>query len=320
MLASTIVLMTLAAATPISAAPMAISTVVEIPGVVTMTVGLVGPSELPNLPLPTGLANNIPPAGQRFDSNPHLAHDMFSPVHIPILRSLRSDDLERRQIRINDYDATENMTLPSLLNPTMTKRNEKADEAERARLHNHEDDTAETSDPAPHGPNVASPVNIISSVLEALGEVRTNASALFHTALADVFHPQASSQHADGDGEGSEGSDNTDSTDTADNVDPGDNAPTRRDLKPTYFFSRFFSFGRSHIAQRHSMVLDTDAILPPPPVTTDTTAAPQPTPAYENMGLINIDSNHPPTLPEVPQNLTTTNDATQAPANVTSTV
>jgi len=303
MIASSLVaLLSLSIIIPTSAAPLATSTVIRIPDVVTMTVGFIAPTEMPNPDV-----SDLTETGNRL------------PIRLP--SQFDHSNLLARQIRIDNYDATGNMSWPALGDSKLLKRNKKSEAEDRNRVQALEADAA-TPSASPQSFALASPMKASTSAMQALGETRTNASNVFHSVLGTVF--SGSSNASDSSSTThytyTKGENDTPmpagpgyTTDTM-NV-PSPKAPARRDVGHEAI-TRVEELGLPH-GKRHTMMLDTNALLPEPP-STDTSALPGPTPAWENMGLINLDSNRSPPPLDVPQNITgaATNVTDAAPADI----
>lgn len=310
----TLIVLSCSALLSVSAAPIATSTVLHFPGMSPMVVGLVGPSEVPNMLTPSAVPN------------------MLKHSAVPDFADLLSV-LEPRQIRINDYEIPTNSSLPSLRRAKLIGRNEKAEAEERARLQAAQATQAVQPSASPQGLAPTSPEQAASSSIQELGESRLEASDVFHKTLGVVFS----------------GFNNTDSQNASSTtlhetytksaqdkplpVGPGYTTDTM-DAVPANTGSGQKSTSVQKSARRglpallknfalletfdkpHTMDIDLNALLPEEASTSGPQAAWQ-----KNTGLINLDSNHPPPPPVTSANLTTTAanlaDA-QTPANITS--
>ncbi|KZT10762.1 uncharacterized protein LAESUDRAFT_348797 [Laetiporus sulphureus 93-53] len=264
------------------------------------TLGVTGLTEIPNPPL----MNKTTPPHATPSSHEHFEDFRFL-------------DILRRQIRVNNFDATQNASWSSLMNGAdILKRNEKTDEEQRARLQALQADPPQPTTP-PSGPGLSSFMKAPGSGMQDLGQVRTNGSYAIHSVLADVFSPdgiQQSTATSTASVAKSTFSKNADwtpppkgpgyTTDTMDVAPPSQ--PARRDDVQT---------GQMGPRKRHSMVLDTDALLPDSS-NTDATSEATSTPAWQDMGFINIDSNRPPVVS--PNITNVTSEVSDAPGNVTS--
>ncbi|KAH9948693.1 hypothetical protein B0H21DRAFT_707620 [Amylocystis lapponica] len=266
-----------ASVTPIFSVPIGISTPVRIPGLMTVTAGFVGPSEIPS---PNMGAVSPPPR--------NFKHNMFG-------------ELERRQFRIADHNIGTNMStaqdsangLEDVSGP-LRKRNAKENkETGRSRKSGKKTHTVDPPPPSPL-PSSNSPAapasqdpkltKVVSSALSTLGKLRQNASTVVHEVLADVFSAQDSTEG---------------SADDSSLPDPTEDTKTRREVLPDTYF-------RTPLFARHSLMFDTDTLLPPPP---DSSAMQQDA-AWKKTGLVNLDSNRSPApIPAVPQKLNTTEAA-----------
>ncbi|PCH36128.1 hypothetical protein WOLCODRAFT_156852 [Wolfiporia cocos MD-104 SS10] len=301
MLPSIFVLAAIAiSALPSFAAPLATSQVVRLPELATFTMGLVTPSEIPNPMRSSG------PGGKNFGSTGPL-DNMFE--------SFGSSPHLRRQLRFYNHDIGGNMTDDSLVG-SLVKRNRKG-EAEDARLATM---VAAAPTPAPRpapGQLNASPVRFTGSAVDLVGASRENTSYAVHDALNAVLNPSAAAQSAAS--AVPAGTASADVTHETVNPDAGKKVPAgvgyvtdTMDTPHPKSSRRDFGVEGTMHARRHDLTLDTDALLPERP---DPNVV-GPKPAYENVGLIDLDSNQSPKLAP---NFTLPANFTQASSNLTQT-
>ncbi|KAL6305190.1 hypothetical protein BKA93DRAFT_825232 [Sparassis latifolia] len=330
-----ITILPFALAVSIAAVPLTMSTPVTITGIMTATMGLIGPSEVPN----PGPMKPLVPFPRRSDSLQRRQirianHDIgpnvtqqnpVSALEDPSLLSKReplemvdhpatvekqvadsapdadsaSGVLGRRQIRVSNQDIGPNVTqqnpVSALKDPSLLSKRSltgMVTPEEAARRGPESGDSAPSSGSAPQNPGISSGTKAVSSSLQTLGAARTNSSAVSHSVLGEVF------------GSDAEGT-------SSPNVLHNAVTNLRRDGKPAHPRVGLVVV-HNQPGKRHTFVLDTDALLPPPPDPTSSLSV-QPTPiqAYQNVGLIDIDSNRPPpVIPDVsalPKNFTMVN-------------
>ncbi|OCH87046.1 hypothetical protein OBBRIDRAFT_796581 [Obba rivulosa] len=304
----------------ILSAPLAATTVVNLPMLPSMTLGIVLPTEIPNNALPAPVVNALPPdvaaalptnvasivasspLGNLVDKTPSIDALPSNPLtnaapsrgrtganHIipaQLTRLPRSGRLEPRMFREADYGTSPNVTIALDSIPTSTddadtsavarrglatrahsgsteQRIQMAEYGTTTDLQSTEPDQTPSSKPnwyelKPPAMDVHNPNAALSSLAGTAGTGRYAAGGATHSILGKVF---GTASTADADAAGVEGA--TGATDPSD-------APT--------------------VTKRHSLVLDTDPILPQIP---DANA--KKLPAYKaNMGLVNLDSNSPP--------------------------
>ena len=307
-----IVCLSLAAALPISAAPapMATSTVIPIPDIVTMTVGLVAPTEIPDpAPAPTGASS----AHQLTNLDSKLPGLSGAAAHVPgadnIAGPAALGGLLRRQIRINNYDATNNSMTQPLLGAAphlLARRNKKAEAIQAARQKTAQA-AAQPPSPAAGGPlGAASPMEAVAGGIQGLGATRLEGSDAFHEALGEVFNPAAALQSTDPTTSSSASAPKPTSTKAATPlpIGPGyttDTMDTTPEKAPTKAQAK---------AKRHSFMMDLNALLPEP---TPESAKASPVQAWQNGALFELDSNRRP-APDVFRK-----NVTDAATNVTHT-
>ena len=307
---SVIVCLSLAAALPISAAPapLATSTVIRIPDLVTLTAGFVAPTEIPNLtPAPTGASSAAHRLSNMDSTVPGLSG---AAAHIPGADSLAMGGLPilRRQIRINNYDATNNSMTEPLLGAAphlLARGNKKANAIEAARQKNAVAAAAvPTSAPAAGGPlGAAAPMKAVAGGIQGLGATRLEGSDMFHEALGEVFNPDAALQSA--------------ASTSASAPKPTDvKAATPLPVGPGYTTDTMDTTPEKALTKaqaktkRHSFMMDFNSLLPEPETES---AKASPVQAWQNGALFELDSNRKPDPKLLTQNIT------MAASNVTDT-
>lgn len=293
---SVIVCISLAAALPVLAAPapLATSRVVRLPDIVTMTLGAVLPTEIPNLP-----ASDMASA-QRLPSMGNVPGLTDATAHIPGTANMAApvdfSSLFRRQIRINNYDATNNsMTAPLFRGmPALFARNRKSDAMAAA-----SEQAAAAAAPPPSPPpasGAAVPMQAVAGGIQGLGAARMQGSDAFHEALGGVFNPAAALQNPDPSATTSSSAPMPTlkktaaplpvgpgyTTDTMDTTLPGE-APKKPKVK------------------RHTFMMDLNALLPEP---TPESAMAKPAQAWQDDALFEFDSNRKPDPKLLSQNVT----------------
>ncbi|EPT04551.1 hypothetical protein FOMPIDRAFT_1013919 [Fomitopsis schrenkii] len=305
---SVIVFLSLLAILPVSAAPapLVTSTVIELPGIVTLTVGAILPTEIPN-PVPT--PTNTSSARRHANMNSKAPGLFDATEHVPGAENVDAlfdaPSLLRRQIRINNYDATNNSMTEPLLGGAphlLARGNKKAEAIEAARQK-----AAEAAAPPPSPPaaggllGAVTPMKAITGGIQGLGTTRMQSSKVFHDALGEVFNPGAALQSPDSSATSSASAPKPTYTKAATPlpVGPGyttDTMDTTPEKAPTKTKVR-----------RHSFMLDLNALLPEP---SPESATPSPVQAWQNGALFELDSNRRPNRKVLSQNVT--NAATNA--------
>ncbi|KAH9935717.1 uncharacterized protein B0H18DRAFT_951180 [Fomitopsis serialis] len=321
MLVKTVVVcLSLAAALPASAAPapLATSTVVRLPELITMTVGFVAPTEIPD-PAPTskssasahrmpGMDSRLPGISDAEEYVPGLS-GMENNARLPVDAS----SLLRRQIRIDNYDATNNnMTQPLLggAHRLLARGNKKAQKLQAAHMKTVQAAAQPTSAPAGGLPlGAATPMKAISSGVQGLGATRMESSDVFHKALGAAFDPMGALQDT------SPSSTSTSSAPKATYSKTTNAEPLP--VGPGYTTDTMDTVPEQappkSKQKRHSFMFDLNGLFPEPPSTTmDSLATPSPVQAWQNDALFELDSNRRPD-PAFPHNVTS------AATNVTGT-
>ena len=214
-----------------------------------------------------------------------------------------------RQIRINNYDATNNSMTQPLLGAAphlLARGNKKAQAMEAARQKNAAAAAAPPpSPPAAGGPlGAAAPMQAVAGGIQGLGTTRMEGSDVFHEALGEVFDPAAALQSTDPAASSSSSAPKPTYTKAATPlpVGPGYTTDTM-DTTPEKALTKTK-------AKRHSFMMDLNALLPEP---TPESAKASPVQAWQNGALFELDSNRKPDPKMLSQNVT------MAATNVTDT-
>ncbi|TFY54365.1 hypothetical protein EVJ58_g8909 [Rhodofomes roseus] len=310
---SVIVCLSLAAALPASAAPapLATSTVIRIPELVTLTVGFVAPTEIRNLaPAPTSgpsghrgtNADSDVPGISAVDKHVPGLSNMESPAALPVDMS----SFFRRQIRINNYDPTNNSMTEPLFGGApqlLVRRNKKAQAMKAAQMKTAQAAAQPSSAPAGGPLGAATPMQAVSGGIQGLGATRMEGSDVFHEALGAASDPMDALQDAQSSASATPSAAKPTYSKSMDTeplpIGPGyttDTMDTAPEQPPT-----------KQKSKRHSFMMDLNALLPEAPSTTvNNLATPSPVQAWQNDALFELDSNRrpDPTLPLTSQNVT----------------
>ncbi|CCL98658.1 uncharacterized protein FIBRA_00660 [Fibroporia radiculosa] len=277
---SAFALISLIAVVPAASAP--IEAFIPIADSPLSEIGLVGPSEIPNLNL--------------LNASPHGS----------ILKHFG------RQIRIADHNVGGNMTWPLAPSAGLLKRSKKSEAIDRARMKMQQQNaplpSATPPPPQPQAELFAAPMGASTSALQGLGDARASGSDGFHQLLGTAFDSNSTPNDPVPNGTQTTTSagvmptfQKVAATAVSTPIDPRYTTSTTSTPHSPHaaLRSRRGDLGRELTAHNsvahpadskgHSMVVNTNAILPEP-----SSADQGPKDAYEDVGLIDIDSNRPP--------------------------